>query len=88
MIPGSWQQVSIAALVLFLIVGSLMLRPKKRGASRRKRGVLPAPWDGAIVRQPKFYASNWTASVGRAYRAMAGEQPDSSNGVPFRRRAS
>src|SRR5574340_289059 len=48
----------------------LMGRPKKRGANRLRklrRAPLPAPWSGAIVQHRKYFTSNWTAAVGRAY---------------------
>ena len=45
-----------------------------RRARRLRREVLPDPWAGGIVRSPRFYTPHWTASVGRAYRAMAAER--------------
>lgn len=77
MIPGSWSQVALVTLLAFITVGAVIVRPKKRGASRLRklRNVpLPDPWSGAIVRHQKFYMSNWTASAGRAYRAIAADR--------------
>lgn len=71
-ISGSWQHALIATLFAFIAIGAVIVRPKKRGASRLRklrREPLPDPWSGAIVQHQKFYTSNWTAAVGRAYRS-------------------
>jgi hypothetical protein len=50
-IPGTWQQVSIAALIIFLGVGSIIcfaIHPIARWSSRRKE-ILPPP-DRAVLR--------------------------------------
>lgn len=77
MIPGSWSQVALVTLLAFITVGAVIVRPKKRGASRLRklRNVpLPDPWSGAIVKQPKYFTPHWNATVGRAYRAMAADR--------------
>lgn len=77
MILGTWSHAALITLLAFIAVGCVIVRPKTRGASRLRklRNVpLPDPWSGAIVRHQKFYMSNWTASAGRAYRAMAADR--------------
>lgn len=66
----------MAALTILLLIGAAyVLRPKKRNRlTRRTRNlrkqVLPDPWSGGIVRERKFYVTNWRPVVGRAYRTM------------------
>jgi hypothetical protein len=48
---------------------------RRRWAARRarqlRRQLIADPWSGAIVRQPRYFTTQWTATTGRAYRAYA-----------------
>ncbi len=76
-IPGTWPEVSAVTLLVFIVLGAIAVaveKPLKRWMAKRRlrklrRQPIPAPWDGAIVRQKQFTVTNWSAAVGRAYRA-------------------
>lgn len=54
-----------------------LARWRSRIVRRRLRSLARCskrPWDGAIVREHRYFCPHWNARVGRAYRAMAAER--------------
>lgn len=40
----------------------------RRWLHRRSKRYIPSPWDGAIVRERRYFVANWNSSVGRQLR--------------------
>lgn len=70
----SMDRAGIYALLLTIAVGVLVCwleRPRFPRNRRIPRGVskpLPPPWDGAVIRNRRYYVQRWSAAVGKAYR--------------------